>query len=573
MSLLDSALKNAEEWYNEPFDKTTQNEISNLKETNEEVFIDAFYKHLTFGTGGLRGLMRVGSNSINKYTLSKATQALSNYLHELNPSKKLKVAIAYDCRNHNEAFSKVISNVLLNNDINVFLFEKLRPTPQLSFAVTHFNCDAGIVLTASHNPKEYNGYKVYWNDGGQLVPPHDRELIKRYNNLSFADITFNTNKNVSAKLHILSEEVDRAFIKTCIDKISIYGEDSIQPKIVFTPLHGTAIEIMPQLLKVAEFRDVHIVPEQATPDGNFSTVDSPNPEERSALTKAIEMGKNIDADLVFGTDPDADRVGFAVKDNEGGYLLLNGNQSAVLMTDFMLSHYPMSKIQGSFIASTIVTTDMILDIASHYGIECKTLLTGFKWIGEAIHKSSKTFVCGCEESFGFLPGDYVRDKDAMGSAFVFCQMMSYLKNKGSTILDYLHQLYQKHGLYAERLVYLTKTGHQGATEIENILKAYRTTPPTHIAGSQVVHVYDYDTCFSKNLRTGEVAEIQLPKSNVLVFYTEDGTKLCVRPSGTEPKIKFYLSVKTKLKDVAYYDLDMSKLEQKLDEIESSLLDV
>ena len=553
-------------WLSDTFDSETQKEIQQLITNNSDDLTDRFYKDLEFGTGGMRGMMGAGTNRINKYTLGKATQGLSNYLKESYPNQKIKVAIAYDCRHNSDTFSRLVAEVLSANDIHVVLFEDLRPTPELSFAVNELNCHAGIVLTASHNPPEYNGYKVYWTDGGQIVPPQDKRIIDEVNSLEFSDINFN------AKPELISEigaEVDEAFWNASIKNgtFNIQGRDNL--KIVFTSLHGTSVKLIPEVLKRAGYSQVHSIKEQEIPDGDFPTVKSPNPEEPEALEMATNLAEKIGADIVLGTDPDSDRIGIAVRDTDGKIKLLNGNQAMVVMTDFLIKQWQLKgKLNGKqFIGSTIVSTSMVNDIAKSYGVETKIGLTGFKWIAKMIQDfPDLEFIGGGEESFGYMVGDFVRDKDAVTSALLACEIAAAAKSNGSSFYDSLLELYAKHSFYKERLVSFTKKGMDGAAQIKQIMIDLRKNPLTHIDGSRVTYVNDYDASTEKNMNTGEVTIMNLPKSNVLIYHTEDGTKVAARPSGTEPKIKFYFSVQSQLDSVENTIEKEQELEAKIDRI-------
>ena len=553
-------------WLSDTFDSETQQEIQQLITNNSDDLTDRFYKDLEFGTGGMRGMMGAGTNRINKYTLGKATQGLSNYLKKTYRDQKIKVAIAYDCRHNSDTFSRLVAEVLSANDIQVVLFEDLRPTPELSFAVNELDCHAGIVLTASHNPPEYNGYKVYWTDGGQIVPPQDKSIIDEVNSLEFSDINFN------AKPELISEigaEVDEAFWNASIKNgtFNIQGRENL--KIVFTSLHGTSVKLIPEVLKRAGYSQVHSIKEQEIPDGDFPTVKSPNPEEPEALKMATNLAEKIGADIVLGTDPDSDRIGIAVRDTDGKIKLLNGNQAMVVMTDFLIKQWQLKgKLNGKqFIGSTIVSTSMVNDIAKSYGVETKIGLTGFKWIAKMIQDfPDLEFIGGGEESFGYMVGDFVRDKDAVTSALLACEIAAAAKSNGSSFYDSLLELYAKHSFYKERLVSFTKKGMDGAAQIKQIMIDLRKNPLTHIDGSKVTYVNDYDASTEKNMNTGEVTIMNLPKSNVLIYHTEDGTKVAARPSGTEPKIKFYFSVQSQLDSVENAIEKEQELEAKIDRI-------
>lgn len=563
---MKNILDKATLWLSDTFDTETQQEIQQLISSNSKDLTDRFYKDLEFGTGGMRGMMGAGTNRINKYTLGKATQGLSNYLKKSYPNEEIKVAIAYDCRHNSDTFSRLVAEVLSANDIKVVVFEDLRPTPELSFAVNELNCHAGIVLTASHNPPEYNGYKVYWTDGGQIVPPQDKSIIDEVNSLDFSDINFN------AKPALISEigaEVDEAFWKASIKNgtFDVQGRDDL--KIVFTSLHGTSVKLIPEVLKRAGYPQVHSIKEQEEPDGNFPTVKSPNPEEPEALEMAINLAEKIGADIVLGTDPDSDRIGIAVRDTSGKIKLLNGNQAMVVMTDFLIKQWKQQgRLNGKqFVGSTIVSTTMVNDIATSYGVETKIGLTGFKWIAKMIIDfPDQDFIGGGEESFGYMVGDFVRDKDAVTSALLACEIAAAAKAGGSSFYETLLELYTKHSFYKERLVSFTKKGMDGAEQIKQIMIDLRKNPLTHIDGSKVTFVNDYEASTEMNMSTGEEKIMELPKSNVLIYHTEDGTKVAARPSGTEPKIKFYFSVQSPLDTVGNAIEKEQELDTKIDRI-------
>ncbi|OSY89215.1 phosphoglucomutase [Tenacibaculum holothuriorum] len=543
---MNDILNNAKLWLSDTFDTETQTEIQQLIDTQSEDLADRFYKNLEFGTGGMRGIVGAGTNRINKYTLGKATQGLSNYLNKSYPNKEVKVAIGYDCRHDSKWLAQVVANVLSANNIKVFLFEDLRPTPELSFAVNYLNCDAGIVLTASHNPPEYNGYKVYWTDGGQIVPPQDKEIIEEVNSLEYSQINFDANESL---ISTIGSEIDEAFWKASLQNgtFNIKGREDL--KIVFTSLHGTSIKLIPEVLKRAGYTQIHIVEEQATPDGDFPTVKSPNPEEPEALQMAIDLANKIDSDIVLGTDPDSDRIGIAVRDIDGNMKLLNGNQTMSMMTNFLINDWKkQDKLNGNqFIGSTIVSTHLVNEIADSYGVETKVGLTGFKWIAKMIKDHPELdFIGGGEESFGYMVGDFVRDKDAVTSALLACEIAADAKSKNSSFYNELLNLYTRHHFYKEHLISLVKKGMDGAAQIKQMMVDLRNNPLKTIDGEDVEFLYDYQTSTKKNLITGEESTIDVPKSNVLIYHTENGTKIAARPSGTEPKIKFYFSVKSKL---------------------------
>ena len=543
--------KKAEKWSNDPFSKETREKVKELY-NNKKLLEDCFYKDLEFGTGGMRGVMGVGTNRINKYTLGKNTQGICNYLNKTEKGE-IKVAIAFDCRNNSESFAKIVADVFSANKIKVYIFNQLRPTPELSFAVKNLNCNCGIVLTASHNPPEYNGYKVYWKDGGQIVPPIDKLLIEEINNVSFEEIKFNGNSNL---IETINELIDKEFISSSIkigkvDKIT----DRENMKIVFTSLHGTSSTIMPKVFEKIGYKNVLYVPEQMEPDGNFPTVESPNPEEKEALSLGLNLAKQSDADIVIGTDPDADRLGIAVKDLNNDYILLNGNQLMVIMIDFLLNNLKSEdKLNTSqFIATTIVSTPLVGKIANYYNLDCKLCLTGFKWIAKMIEDYPKSsFLIGGEESYGMMISDFVRDKDAITASLFACEIANYLKQNGSSMFKNLIDIYIKYGLYKEELVSITKKGKEGKIEIENIIDGFKNNPPKKIGGSEVISIYNYEKSQRIDLKTNRATKINFPKSNVIEFNTANGTKVILRPSGTEPKIKMYISVTIKLESKEQY---------------------
>jgi phosphoglucomutase len=551
MHIEQNILDKVNEWLTPTFDHSTQVAIKEMMTSSPKDLEESFYKNLEFGTGGMRGIMGVGTNRINKYTLGKNTQGLSNYMIKSFPGEQLKVAIAYDCRHNSNTLAKVVADVFSANGVHVYLFSDMRTTPELSFAVKHLNCHAGIVLTASHNPPEYNGYKVYWQDGGQLVPPQDGEIIQLIEALNYDEIKFEANENL---IEYIDTEVDAAFEKSTVENCSFNTPTSAKEnlKIVYTSLHGTSIKSIPSVLSKAGYTDVNIVAEQAEPNGNFPTVKSPNPEEPEALTMALALAEKTNADIVIGTDPDSDRLGVAVRNTEGKMVLLNGNQTMVIMTAFLLEQWKRAgKITGTeFIGSTIVSTPMMQELASAYGIECKVGLTGFKWIAKMIKDfPNQKFIGGGEESFGFMVGDAVRDKDAVGATLLVCEIAAQAKAAGSTLYQELLNLYVDHGFYIEYLISLTKKGIDGLKEINQMMVDLRENPVSEIDGQRVVCIEDYDNSTSRNMFSGEIETLNIPQSNVLIYYLEDGSKICARPSGTEPKIKFYFSVNTTLDSV------------------------
>jgi len=560
-------LEKAQLWLSDTFDAETQNEIQNLIDNDQDQLADRFYKDMEFGTGGMRGIMGAGTNRINKYTLGKATQGLANYLIQTFPKKELKVVIAFDCRHNSQSFAKKVANVLSANNIKVYLFEDLRATPELSFAVRHLGCDAGIVLTASHNPPEYNGYKVYWNDGGQIVPPHDNKIIDEVNSLDFSEIKFDANEDL---IEIIGKEVDDVFVSKCVENGSfdIQGRDNL--KVVFTSLHGTSIVSVPDALKEAGYNDVHIVEEQRAPNGDFPTVVSPNPEEPEALKMATELADKIGADIVIGTDPDCDRLGIAVRDLEGNMTLLNGNQTMCLMTNFLIKKWQEAgKLNGKqFVGCTIVSTNLVNEISNSYGVETRVCLTGFKWIAKMIREAEGKldFIGGGEESFGYMVGDFVRDKDAVTATVLACEIAAEAKSRGSSMYKELLQIYVDNSYYKEHLIALVRKGMDGAEQISQMMIDLRKNPIAEIDGSVVKYLYDYDASTKTNLITNTVEDIDLPKSNVLIYETEDGTKVAARPSGTEPKIKFYFSVRGKLDAIENVKIIESELNTKIQRI-------
>jgi len=551
MYIPQNLLERVNTWLTPFFDQQTKQTIEHLLTSDPKILEDAFYKDLEFGTGGMRGIMGVGTNRINKYTLGKNTQGLSNYIKNTFAGQEHKVVIAYDCRHNSDTLAKIVADVFSSNGIKVFLFSDMRPTPELSFAVRYLNCQIGIVLTASHNPPEYNGYKVYCNDGGQLVAPKDKEIINAISKIDYNQIKFEAN---SSLIEYIDREIDDAFIKSTLEHASFSTSKNAKRnlKIVYTSLHGTSIKLIPNVLLKAGYSDLHIVNEQADPNGDFPTVKSPNPEDPEAFTLALELAEKINADIVIGTDPDSDRIGVAVRDLNDKMILLNGNQTMVILTAFLLEQWKRNeKITGKeFIASTIVSTPMMLDLAESYGVECKVGLTGFKWIAKFIRDfPNQTFIGGGEESFGFMIGDAVRDKDAIGATLLICEIASQAKNAGSSLYRELLNLYLDYGFYKEHLISITKKGIDGANQIAQTIHNLRKNTPSEIAEQRVIMVEDYQCSVAKNLIDGQEYSISIPKSNVLIYYLEDGSKICVRPSGTEPKIKFYFSVNSDLESI------------------------
>ncbi|AIL46401.1 MULTISPECIES: phospho-sugar mutase [Elizabethkingia] len=567
-----TSLDKAKLWLGEGFDDETKKEVQALIDNNPAELDDAFYKNLEFGTGGMRGIMGVGTNRLNKYTLGQATQGLANYLHQQFPGEQIKVAIAYDVRHNSPEFGKLVTDVLTANGIKVLLFKEHRPTPELSFTVRDKKCNAGIVLTASHNPPEYNGYKVYWNDGAQVVPPHDNGIISEVEKTQFNEIKFNGNDDL---IEWVGADQDDVYIDACIEN-SLYqnvGRDLLN--IVFTSIHGTTYTTVPKALAKAGFTRVDLVTEQMIPSGNFPTVESPNPEEPVALSMAMDLAKVTNADIVIGTDPDGDRLGIAVRNLEGEMQLLNGNQTNTFLTYYILDQWKkQGRITGKeFIGSTIVTSDIFYDIAKKFGVDCKVGLTGFKWIGKMIREAEgqEKFVCGGEESFGFMTGDFVRDKDSCGSILLACEIAAWCKANGKTVYEYLIDIYKDLGMYYEGLVNITKKGKDGAEQIKQMMTDFRQSPPKTLAGSAVAEVKDFQEQTNLVISTNEKSVMNdIPKSNVLIYYTEDGTKVCIRPSGTEPKIKFYVSVKAQISSEQDFKDKLVSLEAKIQQIKTDL---
>ena len=554
-------------WLDGNFDQATKDEIIKLQKENPNELADAFYRNLEFGTGGLRGIMGVGTNRMNKYTIGMATQGYANYLKQSFPGQEVRVAIAHDSRNNSRFFAETTANVFGANGIKVFLFESLRPTPELSFAIRYFKCQGGVVCTASHNPKEYNGYKAYWNDGGQLVPPHDKNVIKEVDKItSVDDVKWNGGES---NITLIGKEVDDAYLDM-VKSLSVYPDVIAKQhdlKIVYTPIHGTGIMLVPEVLKRFGFTNVNIVEEQKVPDGNFPTVGYPNPEEKETMSIGLAKAKALDADILLGTDPDADRVGIGIKDNHGEWVLMNGNQTAVLAFNYMMEARRAKGIAqpNDMVITTIVTTGLINRIAGKNNVACYNVLTGFKWIAEMIREKEgkENYVIGGEESFGLMIGDKIRDKDAVSAVAILCEMAAYEKNKGRGLFEKLVELYVENGFYKEDLISITKKGMDGQQQIAAMMEGYRNNPPKTINGSAVVQLLDYELSKGKNPQTGEEWAIKLPKSNVLQFVLADGSLISARPSGTEPKIKFYFSIQEKLGSAADFDNVNKQLDEKL----------
>lgn len=557
-------------WLHGDYDQQTKNEIIQLQKENPNELAESFYSNLEFGTGGLRGIMGVGTNRINKYTIGMATQGYANYLRQSFPGQTVKVAIAHDSRNNSRFFAETAAKVFAANGIRVFLFQSLRPTPELSFAIRYLSCQGGVVCTASHNPKEYNGYKAYWNDGGQLVPPHDKNVIKEVEKIgSIDEVKWSGGES---NITIIGKEVDEAYISMVKD-LSVYPEIIEKQHnlcIVYTPIHGTGIKLVPEVLQRFGFSNVHVVDQQATPDGNFPTVIYPNPEEKETMSLGLKKAKEIDADILLGTDPDADRVGIGIKDNHKNWVLMNGNQTAVLAFNYLIEARKAKGIAQSndMVIKTIVTTDMIDEIAKQNGVICYNVLTGFKWIAELIKEkeSAENYIIGGEESYGMMVGSKIRDKDAVSAVAILCEMAAYEKNKGRTLYDKLLDLYVQYGFYKEFLISITKKGMNGQKEIADMMEGYRKNPPKTINGSAVVELLDYELQLGKNLQTSQSWTIKLPKSNVLQFILADGSKISARPSGTEPKIKFYFSVNTKLESHQAFEKTSAELDARIEGI-------
>ncbi len=562
-----SFLNQVEAWQKTPFDNETIKAVSELK-SNPKVLEDAFYKDLEFGTGGMRGVMGVGTNRVNKYTFGRTTQGLSQFLKEQFTNEHIRVVIGYDCRHNSKELAQTVADIFSANGINVFLFSSLRATPEVSFAVRHLACHCGVVLTASHNPPEYNGYKVYWQDGGQIVPPQDAGIISAINNTQYRDINFEVQPS---RITFIDQKLDEVFQKSSVKAGKIGNGNREDVKVVFTSLHGTSITAIPQVLELAGYTNVTIIEEQAMPDGEFPTVSSPNPEEPEALAMAMEKANAIEADIVIGTDPDADRLGIAVRNENNELELLNGNQTMVAMTNFILSKENYTQQENPFVGSTVVSTPMMPKLAEKYGIECKLGLTGFKWIAQMIeHFPNQKCLGGGEESFGFMVGDFVRDKDAVTAALLACELVAEAKSNGSSFFHSLLECYKNVGLYQERLVSLVKKGKTGAEEIQLMMEQFRTNPPKKLDGSKITHIEDYESASRLLTETQEKEVIPLPKANVLIFISEDGTRVAARPSGTEPKIKFYVSVNTKFETVENYRATKQALELKIDRILAKL---
>jgi len=563
-----------EKWLTGNYDQATKDAITLMQSQSRDELADSFYRNLEFGTGGLRGIMGVGTNRINKYTIGMATQGFANYLNKTYPNDKISVVVGHDSRNNARFFAETTAQVFAANGIKVYLFEALRPTPELSFAIRTLGAKAGVVCTASHNPKEYNGYKAYWNDGGQLVPPHDKNVITEVEAIqSIDDVKW---EGSASNIELIGTSMDDAYTKM-LQTLSVYPEVIAKQhdlKIVYTPIHGTGITLVPKVLAAYGFTNVHVVEEQSIPDGNFPTVHYPNPEETETMSIGLQKAKALDADIILGTDPDADRVGVGVKNHKGEWVLMNGNQTAVLAFAYMMEARKAKGIAkpNDMVITTIVTTAMINEVAKQNKVNCYNVLTGFKWVAELVKEKEgkENYIIGGEESFGLMIGDQIRDKDAVSAVAILCEMAAYEKAKGSNLFDKLIELYIQYGFYYENLISITKKGMNGQAEIAKMMEDYRQSPPTKIDGEAVTTLLDYELQIGKNLATGETWKLELPKSNVLQFITANGTKISARPSGTEPKIKFYFSVNTKLKDKASFDTTYQMLQDKIKAIISSM---
>jgi phosphoglucomutase len=573
MSISDEIRSRANYWLSDNFNEETRKEVKQMLENDQQKLVDAFYQDLEFGTGGLRGIMGAGTNRMNIYTLGMATQGLANYLLKCFPGQSISVAIAYDCRNNSKYFAETTAAIFSANGINVYLFEDLRPTPELSFAIRHYKCKSGVVITASHNPPEYNGYKAYWDDGGQVVAPHDEAIIAEVRQTKVSDIKFKSRKEL---IKIIGKETDDIFLEK-VKSVSLNSEAIAKESgigIVYTPIHGSGITLVPEALRRSGFKNILTVPEQEKPDGNFPTVKSPNPEEAGALKLAIEKAVSSNAELVMATDPDADRLGIAVKNSSGNFMMLNGNQTGAILTWYILSQYKQKNLSkgNEYIISTIVTTGLINKIAQDYGVDCFNVLTGFKYFAELIRslEGKRKFIGGGEESYGYLPGDYVRDKDAVGSCALVAEIAAWARSNGMSVYDLLLDIYVKHGLFREGLVNIVRKGKEGAEEIKAMMKKYRSEPPVSINNSAVIKISDYLTSQTTDLTTGKKEPITLVKSDVLQFFLSDGSKISVRPSGTEPKIKFYFSVTSKITSAAEFENAWNGLGKRIDAIAADM---
>jgi len=568
--LISNVKQKAKQWLQGNIDEESKKQIRYLLENDEKELIESFYKTLEFGTGGLRGIMGVGTNRMNIYTVGMATQGLCNYIKKVFSNKKIKAAIAHDCRNNSRLFAETTAKIFTANGFQVYLFEDLRPTPELSFSIRHFGCQTGVVITASHNPKEYNGYKVYWHDGGQIISPHDKNIIAEVEKIKNIDeVKFNGDES---KIKIIGEKIDKIYINK-IAQLSLSPKvikNQKNLKIVYTPIHGTGVKLVPMALKKIGFENIYNVPEQDITDGNFPTVFSPNPEEHAALDMALKKAKNIDADLVMATDPDADRVGIAVKNTKGEFVLLNGNQAASVLLYYLITKWKeKGKLKGKeYIVKTIVTTELLGEIAEHFGVKCYNVLTGFKYIANVIkNKEGKmTFIGGGEESYGYLAGEFVRDKDAVMSCALIAEATAWAKENGMSVYELLLDLYTKFSFYKEKLISIVKKGKEGSEAIAKIMEELRNSPPDSINNSDVVLIHDYDKLKTFDQISHLRYEINLPKSNVLQFVLKNGSKISIRPSGTEPKIKVYIGVKEKLETKEDFEKINTQLDERIENI-------
>ncbi len=577
MNNVDAAiLARAQAWLDGEYDAETKAGVQALLNSKDsDAVVDSFYRDLEFGTGGMRGIMGVGTNRMNKYTIGAATQGLSNYLLQQFPGQQIKVALAHDSRNNATLFAQIVADVFSANGIKVFFFDGLRPTPELSFAIRHLGCQSGVMLTASHNPKEYSGFKAYWNDGGQIIAPHDKNIIGEVMKITnVSQIKFTAKPELIERI---GAEIDELFINTItkvsIDREAIAAQHDLS--IVFSPIHGTAVDIVPRALKQLGFTNVHLVEEQCIPDGNFPTVIYPNPEEHEAMTLALRKAEKVGADIVMATDPDADRVGIAIRNPQGEYILLNGNQTGSLLFYYLLNQWESKGMLtgNEYIIKTVVTTYLIDKMAESKGVNCYNTLTGFKFIGALMTQlqGQKTFIAGCEESYGYLVGDHVRDKDAVVACTMLAEMCAHYKNKGKSLYEVLIDIYREYGLYKEALLSFTKAGKRGAEEIQELMAGYRANPPKTLAGMNIMRVKDYEQRIETDLRTGQTWPIDLPKSNVMQFITENGGIISARPSGTEPKIKYYISLNTQLADVKLYDAKLAELDAIIERIKQEII--
>lgn len=577
MNKIDAAtMARAQAWLDGDYDADTKAGVHKLLSSNDaDAITDAFYRDLEFGTGGMRGIMGVGTNRMNKYTLGAATQGLSNYLLQQFPGQQIKVALAHDSRNNATVFAQIVADVFSANGIKVYFFDGMRPTPELSFAIRHLGCQSGVMLTASHNPKEYSGFKAYWNDGGQIIAPHDKNIIGEVMKITdVSQIKFTSRPDLIERI---GAEIDELFVNTItqvsIDREAIAAQHDLS--IVFSPIHGTAVDIVPRALKQLGFTNVHLVEEQCIPDGNFPTVVYPNPEEQEAMTMALRKAEKVGADIVMATDPDADRVGIAIRNPKGDYVLLNGNQTGSLLFYYLLNQWESKNMLtgNEYIIKTVVTTYLIDKMAESKGVTCYNTLTGFKFIGALMSQlqGQKSFIAGCEESYGYLVGDHVRDKDAVVGCTMLAEMCAHYKNKGKSLYEVLIDIYREYGLYKEALLSFTKAGKRGAEEIQELMAGYRANPPKTLAGMNIIRVKDYEQRIETDLRTGKTWPIDLPKSNVMQFITESGGIISARPSGTEPKIKYYISLNTQLADVKLYDAKLAELDATIERIKQEII--